>query len=102
MGDTPGKQRDSDAITGDGGSVPLPSPGNWPGLMSGNAKGDMMTARSLEPMAVWHTKNGRIEVEWNFTNLTVFLNDRMAGGYLKPDAAMALVNELAGEVVWSI
>ena len=53
-------------------------------------------------MAVWHTKNGRIEVEWNFTNLTVFLNDRMAGGYLKPDAAMALVNELAGEVVWSI
>ena len=55
-----------------------------------------------DELAIWDTKNGVIRAEWNFTNLTVYLNERVAGMYLRPEAAMALVNELAGEVVWPL
>ena len=55
-----------------------------------------------DELAIWYTKNGIIRAEWNFTNLTVYLNDTVAGMYLTPETAMALVNELAGEVVWSL
>jgi len=55
-----------------------------------------------DELAVWNTKNGVIRTEWNFTNLTVYHNNRPIGFYLSPSAAMALVNKLAGEVVWSL
>ena len=55
-----------------------------------------------DELAIWHTKNGVIRAEWNFTNLTVYLNGKTVGMYLRPETAMALVNELASEVVWSL
>jgi hypothetical protein len=55
-----------------------------------------------DELAIWNTKNGTIRAEWNFTNLTIYRNDRAVGFNMTIAGAMALVNELAGEVVWSI
>ena len=57
-----------------------------------------------DELAIWTTKNGTIRAEWNFTNLTnltIYLNERAVGFNMTITGAMNLVNELAGEVVWS-
>jgi len=56
-----------------------------------------------QKLAGWQTANGTIEATWSKAlGLTIHVDGRLVGCHMHTARAMALVNELAGETVWSV